>query len=138
MYYILIGKHPVEVDNVTDWINWFGWMSQHGARHVESTTIPIKRPFKKDKRSRIKTATRPTKIFKKLNKWRSEEVFISTIFLGIDHGFFGNAILFETMIFGGRYEGYQRRYETFDEAREHHNYILGKWYELHNDNGTRG
>lgn len=45
------------------------------------------------------------------------DVRISTVFLGIMHleGF-----LFETMIFGGEHDYYQRRYLTWDEAEEGH------------------
>lgn len=42
---------------------------------------------------------------------------VSTVFLGIDHGFRGGGpVLFETMIFGGRLDGWQRRYSTRAEA----------------------
>lgn len=53
---------------------------------------------------------------------------VSTVFLGIDHnhgvGPSGDAILFETMIFGGDLEGgpldYQTRCATWDEAERQH------------------
>jgi hypothetical protein len=47
---------------------------------------------------------------------------ISTVFLGIDHSFIykGTPILFETMIFGGKRDGYQARYCTWIEAMEGH------------------
>lgn len=46
-------------------------------------------------------------------------VFISTIFLGIDHGYNGELILFETMI---EKDGNQEltRYCTYDEAVQGH------------------
>lgn len=48
-------------------------------------------------------------------------VRISTVFLGLDHGFGSDEpILFETMIFGGRYADYQERYKTFLKAMEGH------------------
>lgn len=43
--------------------------------------------------------------------------FISTVFLGLDHGFGGDPILFETMIFPEQTEW---RYRTLDEAEEGH------------------
>lgn len=53
------------------------------------------------------------------------EVFISTVFLGLDHSFgTGKPILFETMIFGGKNDGWQDRYHTYREACEGHNRIL--------------
>lgn len=51
---------------------------------------------------------------------------VSTVFLGIDHNFGfrdnGDAILFETMIFGADAEGdrYQTRCATWDEAERMH------------------
>ena len=53
----------------------------------------------------------------------NEEVFVSTVFLGMDHGFGLTDIplLFETMVFG---EGVgceiQERYSTYQEAEEGH------------------
>jgi len=49
------------------------------------------------------------------------DIFISTVFLGLDHSFHNNTpILFETMIFGGEHDGFQERYATWDEAYEGH------------------
>jgi FKBP-type peptidyl-prolyl cis-trans isomerase 2 len=49
---------------------------------------------------------------------------ISTVFLGINHGFGGKDLWFETMIFGGFHDDdgelYQERYETWQEAEEGH------------------
>ncbi len=52
------------------------------------------------------------------------EVYVSTVFLGIDHNFTmkGDPILWETMIFnlpGDEYE-YQERYRSKEEAEEGH------------------
>ena len=44
-------------------------------------------------------------------------VTVSTVFLGIDHGNGkGPPLLFETMIFGGKHDGWQDRCSTWDEA----------------------
>jgi len=48
------------------------------------------------------------------------EARISTVFLGMDHGFDGQVLLFETMIFGGEHDMYCERYKTWDEAVEGH------------------
>ena len=46
-----------------------------------------------------------------------ESISVSTVFLGIDHRHGeGEPVLFETMVFGGNYDGYQDRYCTYDEA----------------------
>ncbi len=49
------------------------------------------------------------------------EVRVSTVFLGLDHSF-GNGppLLFETMIFGGKHDQYQERFETWDQAETGH------------------
>lgn len=48
-------------------------------------------------------------------------VCISTIFLGIDYGWKeGDPILFETMVFGGRYDKDQLRYKTYNDAETGH------------------
>lgn len=49
-------------------------------------------------------------------------VEVSTVFLGMDHSNFRGSkpILFETMIFGGENDGYQKRYGTWDDALKGH------------------
>lgn len=50
-----------------------------------------------------------------------ENCHVSTVFLGVDHGFNSEVpILFETMIFGGDYDGQMYRYSTFGEAKRGH------------------
>jgi hypothetical protein len=63
-------------------------------------------------------------------KYGDEICRISTVFLGLDHGFsFGKGsppVLFETMIFGGPLDQqYQDRCCTWKQAKEMH-YIAGK------------
>jgi hypothetical protein len=54
------------------------------------------------------------------------DVAVSTVFLGIDHNWFGRTpILFETMIFGGEHDQYQERYETIDDALRGHERAVG-------------
>lgn len=51
----------------------------------------------------------------------TEEVTVSTVFLGINHSFgSGPPVLWETMIFGGEFNDYQERYHTYEEAVEGH------------------
>lgn len=53
------------------------------------------------------------------------DVLVSTVFLGIDHSFFGNIpLLFETMVFGGKYDQFQERYATREEALAGHAKVL--------------
>jgi hypothetical protein len=49
------------------------------------------------------------------------DTLVSTVFLGLDHSHgFGPPQLFETMVFGGKLDDYQRRYSTAAEARDGH------------------
>lgn len=53
------------------------------------------------------------------------DVRVSTIFLGIDHGWGeGPPQLFETMVFGGPHDGDQERYASWEEAAEGHARIV--------------
>lgn len=52
-------------------------------------------------------------------------VRVSTVFLGLDHGFAESGpLLFETMIFGGKHDGYCDRCGHYDSARRQHEYAL--------------
>ena len=56
---------------------------------------------------------------------------ISTVFLGLDHGYDGRPLLFETMIFGKKGspgDEYQTRCSTYQEAKEMHKAAI-KWIE---------
>lgn len=49
------------------------------------------------------------------------KVYVSTVFLGLDHSFGdGPPLLFETMIFGGEHDQYQDRCTTWEQAEEMH------------------
>ena len=47
---------------------------------------------------------------------------VSTVFLGLDHNFMldGPPMLFETMVFGGKHDMFQKRYCTEEQAKEGH------------------
>jgi hypothetical protein len=58
-----------------------------------------------------------------------EDIEVSTVFLVIDHNHFpklndGRPILFETMVFGGKYNEMCERCSTWDEAVKQHNVVL--------------
>ena len=50
------------------------------------------------------------------------DVRVSTVFLGLDHRFslVGPPILFETMVFGGKFDGDMERYTTWAAAEKGH------------------
>jgi hypothetical protein len=45
---------------------------------------------------------------------------VSTVFLGLDHGWGGETLLFETLVFGGPMDGEMNRCETWEQAEEMH------------------
>ncbi len=50
-----------------------------------------------------------------------DDVFVSTVFLGLDHSWSNKGlILWETMIFGGINDQYQERYNSYEDALEGH------------------
>ncbi len=54
---------------------------------------------------------------------------VSTVFLGIDHNFWGKGkpVLFETMVFGGKGNGdMEGRYTNFASAIKGHNIVVKK------------
>lgn len=57
----------------------------------------------------------------------SDDVFVSTIFLGLDHSFSGgDPILWETLIFGGPHHGDGSRYTTREDALAGHERFVAK------------
>jgi hypothetical protein len=92
MNYILNGKIPVLEKDILKWAMWLSTAD----RHVAKTDI-----------------VGPA----------GEKVWVSTVFLGIDHDYrFGyEPVLFETMVFGGEFSDYMRRYKTWAEAEAGHN-----------------
>jgi hypothetical protein len=56
----------------------------------------------------------------------TSEIAVSTVFLGLDHRFFGEGppILFETLIFGGPLDGEGARYCSHDDALTGHKMLV--------------
>lgn len=53
------------------------------------------------------------------------KVRVSTVFLGLNHNWReGPPLIFETMVFGGRYDGHIQRYSTWDQAEIGHAEIV--------------
>lgn len=49
------------------------------------------------------------------------DVRVSTVFLSVNHQWEpGPPILFETMVFGGKHDDFQERYETWEQAKAGH------------------
>lgn len=107
-YYILDENgHPVPESDLLKWSAWLG--GGDDKRRVALNMIP--------------------------GTWRNPDgIRVSTVFLGLDHNFIGDGppILWETMIFGGRRDGYQRRYSSLYAAIEGHKEALrlakGRWW----------
>ena len=67
------------------------------------------------------------------------EARVSTVFLGMDHSFVGGGepILWETMIFGGKQDGYQERYSSKLDALRGHNHAVKLAREAASPRGLR-
>lgn len=67
---------------------------------------------------------------KKIENTQIGDAEISTVFLGMDlggrHGVDDTSRFFETMVFGGKFNGLNRRYETLEEAKAGHWKIVKK------------
>ncbi len=90
MYYKLDGHKVVECEDIMEWAKWFD----------------TNKPVAQEEKNGIKVST----------------VFNGLRLIGLDHNL-GHGIkplLFETMILGGREDGYQDRYSTWEEAEEGH------------------
>lgn len=60
--------------------------------------------------------------------WFGKNIVISTVFLGIDHGFGGTPKWFETMVFAGSWTDREcHRYATYDEAVAGHAVVVRRW-----------
>ena len=96
LHYILRDRKPVAAE-LMQWTTWFE--SSLAKRHVAEDTI------------RVRGAN-----------GRPVEVSVSTVFLGLDHNLSGEGppVLFETMIFGGRHDGYCAHCSTWEEAEAQH------------------
>ncbi len=55
------------------------------------------------------------------------DIRVSTVFLGLDHNYGDGApVLFETMIFGGKFDQEMWRYSTWEEAEKGHEKAVEK------------
>jgi hypothetical protein len=50
-------------------------------------------------------------------------VLVSTVFLGVNIAASGPPLLFETRVFGGKHDEYQRKYSTWSEAVKGHSEV---------------
>jgi hypothetical protein len=72
---------------------------------------------------------------RRVAKTEKNDIVVSTVFLGLNHGIdAAKPILFETMVFGGKFDSYAERYSTWEEAERGHenmvNLVFPKvWWE---------
>jgi len=57
-----------------------------------------------------------------VGQWTFDDVYVSTVFLGINHRWFGDGppLVFETMVFGGPMDRHMERTSTWAEAEQTH------------------
>lgn len=105
MFYRLEGHTPVRVDEKD-------WRIDFKTRRVGLTNV-----------QKIRANGQTVTLVCEVSETdKNDGATVSTVFLGIDHnyGFRGLPIVFETMVFGGSHDGYQRRYRSWDEADTGH------------------
>lgn len=93
--YTLIGHDPVPCRVYLDWAVWYDEDLSHRRVALDFVTSDS-----------------------------GEDVEVSTVFLGMDHAFFGEPILFETMVFGGVLTEWLWRYCTWEEAEQGHAQVV--------------
>lgn len=97
-FWVLDYHTPMLVPGVTYWARWFEWASRNDRRRVGLTKFP------------------------------NYDRYVSTVFLGIDHGFNNKVpLLFETMMLD--HEGMDQdmmRYATWEEAQIGHDMMVAK------------
>jgi hypothetical protein len=107
--YILEGHTPVPCDDLMKWGEWTENAHRTGEFIVKSDMVT--------------------------------DVFVSTVFLGLDHGYpwlpGSRPLLFETMIFRGPLDMYQRRYSTWVGAEYGHAQALKKCIRVMKREGRR-
>ncbi len=66
-----------------------------------------------------------------LDDYRLADVRVSTVFLGINHGYGEKPLYFETMVFGGVSDSLCVRAPTYDDALANHEHVLNKVCQAH-------
>lgn len=96
--YILNGRTPMKVSDPFAWSQWM--FGGNRERYIATTRI--------DDGTNVAT--------------------VSTVFLGIDHGFSGSdaPVLFETMVFGGPLDKEQRRCCFYKQAQRQHEAMVAE------------
>lgn len=106
-HYILKGTTVVEVP-MMEWAKWFETAKDERIVKQEFVLPGKSIPIKIGESFKVKLSE---------DEVKASGCRLSTVFLGIDHNFGdGPPILFETMVFGGKWEGEMDRYSTYDEA----------------------
>lgn len=71
--------------------------------------------------------TADRRVAQDLFKVNNIEIRVSTVFLALDHNFFGgNPLLFETMVFGGDLDQEMTRCSTWEQAEDMHKAMCEK------------
>jgi len=115
-HYLLDEANQIIEVTFDDWATRFSKLPNR----VTASTPIFRKPLKKGN----------PKMLRKINKLRERIMHVSTVFLGIDHGWgTGKPILFETMVFMDNDWGgiYQHRYYTYEDALVGHKETIAKF-----------
>jgi hypothetical protein len=123
-WYKLVGKMPVKCTSMDE-----AMRALDGDRYVAQTTIRnidpwLSKDIQKHKESAEFMARERGKEPANIVDIRmaAQNILISTVFLGLDHNFDPNGppILFETIVFNGPLDEWQKRYVSYDFAEHGH------------------
>ncbi len=135
--YVLNNKKPVRALNTIEWGNFYGSPD----RSVNKTRFLLTKKrelIKRRKRLKtIKAREAPITIKRKHRKLLENSIYhkrrrlkgaefgvVSTVFLGIDHGWGDEPMFFETMVFEGKYDQLQARCPDWDSAEIMHHSVV--------------
>lgn len=63
--------------------------------------------------------------YRRVGMTKKGNVSVSTVWLGLNHRFGpGKPVIFETMVFGGKFDMEMRRYETLEQAKLGHDKMV--------------
>jgi hypothetical protein len=89
---------------------------------LDNNHKPVSKPVLEAAKWMENNPNRKRVAYDDLTDLNGDDVRVSTVFLGLDHGWNSKTpVLWETMIFGGIHDqGYQERYTSYQDALEGH------------------
>jgi hypothetical protein len=124
--YILKDRKALSVGDVVRWGAW--WEANEKSRIVRQTLFKNVDPWKRrDLAREIQSERSRREMMPGGNRqnivdlrFHVSQILVSTVFLGLDHGWGGKPLIFESMIFNGPCHDDMDRYTTWEQAEIGH------------------